>query len=185
MPGARIGRGDRIALRTVEREDLPFLSRANANPDLRYGLGWDTKNQAQLEAEFEDQFGYDEVFLVCLDGDEAGPGPIDEAEAERIGLVYAAGGERSRAGIGYWIIPERQGQGLGKEAVAFLVDHLFRVYPHPAIYARTRPDNEASRGLLESLGFTQEARLRKEAYWDGQYRDTIAYSLLRNEWRDR
>lgn len=182
MPGALVGRGERVTIRTVEREDLPFLARANANPALRFGLGWDVKSQAQLEAEFEDLFGCDELFLVCLDTDNAGPGPSDEDEVHPIGAVFADVGDRSRAHIGYWIVPERHGEGLGQDAVSFLIEHLFRVYPHPSISAFTRPDNDASRGLLESLGFNQEGRLRKDTFWDGEYLDTIVYGILRDEW---
>lgn len=185
MPGALAGQRGVLTLRTVEREDVPFLSRAHANPELRYGLGWGVESQGQLEAAFEDQFGYDELFLVCLGEDGPAPGPVSADEVERIGLVFGGVGERSRAGIGYWIATEYQGEGYGKTAVSFLIDHLYRTYPHPAVYARTLPTNEASRGLLESLGFSQEGRLRKEAFWDGEYRDTIVYSLLREEWVDR
>lgn len=69
--------------------------------------------------------------------------------------------------------------------MSFLIDELYGQYPHSAVYARTLPTNEASRGLLESLGFSEEGRLRKEAFWDGEYRDTIVYSLLREEWMNR
>lgn len=184
MPGARIGKQGPVTLRAVEQADIPFLSRAHANPDLRWGLGWDVKNEQQLRDELDDQFGYDECFLVCSDGEDAGPGPVADDDAERIGLVFASGSERSRAGIGYWIAPEHQGNGYGKAAVSFLIEHVFRVYPHPAIYAKTLPDNDASRGLLESLGFSQEGRLRKEAFWDGQYRDSLVYSVVREEWNN-
>nr|WP_256548157.1 hypothetical protein [Natronosalvus rutilus] len=39
MPGARITSGERVTLRTVEREDVPFLQRAFANPEIRYPIG--------------------------------------------------------------------------------------------------------------------------------------------------
>lgn len=185
MPGALAGQREELTLRTVESDDIPFLSRANANPELRYGLGWGVKSQAQLEAEFEDRFGHDILFLVCLGEGDPEPGRVAGDDLDRIGLVFAGGGERSRPGIGYWIAAEHQGQGFGKTAVSFLIDELYRMYPHPAVSARTLPTNDASRGLLESLGFSQEGRLRKEAFWDGEYRDTIVYSLLREEWMDQ
>lgn len=182
MPGALAGQRGDLTLRTVEREDIPFLSRAHANPELRYGLGWGVKNQDQLEAEFEDQFGHDVLFLVCIGEDNPDPGPVDADAAERIGIVFAGVGDWSRPGIGYWIAAEYQNEGFGKTAVSFIIDELYRTYPHPAVYARTLPTNEASRGLLESLGFSEEGRLRKESFWNGEYRDTIVYSLLREEW---
>lgn len=187
MPGARVASGERVTLRTAEREDLPFLQRAHANPELRYPLGWDVKSRARLDAEFDEdpELGHDELFVVCLDGADAGPGRPDADDVERIGCVVAGTAERARSGIGFWIVPAARGEGYGAEAVSLALDHLFRVYPQPAVSAKVLPGNEASRGLLESLGFTREGRARKEAYWDGEYRDAIVYSLLRAEWRER
>lgn len=99
-----------------------------------------------------------------------------------VGCLVAAAPEHARAGIGFWLIPSVHGDGYGKEAVWLLLDHLFSVYPNPAVYAKALPSNEAARGVLESLGFTQEGRARKEAFWNGEYQDAIQYSLLRSEW---
>lgn len=185
MPGARVASGERVTLRTVEREDIPFLQRAYTNPELRYPLGWDVKSRARLEEEFEEDRLHDEQFLVCLDEDDTDPGGPEEDDVRRIGCIVAGTGEWARSGIGFWLVPAVQGEGYGKEAVSLALEYLFRVYPHPAVYAKALPDNEASRGLLESLGFTREGRARKEVFWDGEYRDSILYSLLRTEWRDR
>jgi ribosomal-protein-alanine N-acetyltransferase len=184
MPGALVAAGDRISLRTVESEDIPFIQRAHANPELRYPLGWDIKSQSELRSELDGDRGHDEAFLVCLDQDKAGPGSVGLEATKRVGSVVAGVGPRARAGIGFWIIPEAQGSGYATEAVSALLDYLFRIYPHPAVYASALPVNEASRGLLTSLGFSEEGRARKEAFWDGEYRDTIQYSILRSEWKD-
>lgn len=182
MPGALVAGGDRISLRTVESEDIPFLQRAHANPELRYPLGWDVKSESELEAELEADAGHDEVFLVCLDEEGVARGSISVADTRRIGSVVAGVSPRARAGIGFWILPDAQGSGYATEAVSCFVDYLFRIYPHPAVSANALPSNEASRGLLTSLGFSEEGRARKEAFWDGEYRDTIQYSILRSEW---
>lgn len=184
MPGARVATGERVTLRTVETADVPFLQRAYANPELRYPLGWDIKTKAGLEAAFEDDGTHDEQFLVCLDGDDAGPGDPSEDDTQPIGCVVAGTAERARSGIGFWLVPEHHGEGYAKEAVSLVLDYLFRVYPHPAVYAKALPHNDASRGLLESLGFKEEGVARKEAFWDGEYQDSIQYSLLRAEWQE-
>jgi len=36
-----------------------------------------------------------------------------------------------------------------------------------------------------SLGFTEEGRIRKDRFIDGEYVDTVQYGLLRREWRER
>ncbi|WP_458205437.1 GNAT family N-acetyltransferase [Haladaptatus sp. NG-SE-30] len=185
MPGARVVSGERVTLRTVERDDLQFLQRADTDPELREPLGETVKNLRQVEEEFERQWGHDDVFLVCLDGNDVGSGYPDEGDVRRIGLCVASGQRRSRPVIGYWLVPEVHGEGYGKEAVSLVIDYVFQVYSHPAVGADAFAHNEASRGLLESLGFTLEGRLRKEEYWDGQYRDRVVYGLLRSEWDDR
>lgn len=175
MPGARVTSGRRTTLRTVEREDIEFLQLAYANPELRYPLGWEAKSRSQLEAEFDEEFGDDEAFLVCLD-------EADDGAPRRIGCVVLGTHELARTGLGFWLVPSVHGEGYGREAVALAIDYVFRTYPHPAVRATVLPGNEASRGLLESLGFSQEGRARREAFWDGEYRDAILYGLLREEW---
>ncbi|MFC7142009.1 GNAT family N-acetyltransferase [Halosimplex aquaticum] len=181
MPGARIASGERVTLRSVEEEDVPFLQRASANPEIRYPLGSYLRNQEAMDV--SEERGTDR-FLVCLDGEDAGPGQPDEDEIRRIGAVNAEEMHYRRPELGYWLIPEVHGQGYGKEAVGLVVDCLFREYDKPAIGAGAFDHNDASRGLLESLGFTQEGRRRKFMFVDGEYRDMVQYGLLREEWLD-
>ncbi|HMB50636.1 MAG TPA: GNAT family protein, partial [Natronoarchaeum rubrum] len=70
------------------------------------------------------------------------------------------------------------------EALSLVVDYLFRTYDAPAVGAGVFAFNDASRGLLESLGFEEEGRVRKDRFIDGAYRDRIVYGLLREDWRD-
>lgn len=180
MPGPIVAVGDRVALRTTGREDIAFLARQN-NPELRLPTGNPIFTQPGLEDWVEDDFGDTTPLVVCLD-DEARPGPPEEDDAQRIGVVAVEDHGRLRPELAYWLIPEYHGEGYGKEAVSLAVDVVFEEYQHPAVEAKTFPENEASCGLLESLGFTQEGRLRDYVYWDGAYRDYLVYGLLRAEW---
>lgn len=182
MPGARIQHGERVTLRSVEGEDVPFLQRAFANPEIRYPLGNPLKSQEEIE-EWTDERD-DDRFLVCLDGDDAGPGQPDAADVTRIGAVSVEGADWRRPELGYWLVPEVHGEGYGKEAVSLVVDYVFRVYDHPAVGAVAYDFNEASRGLLGSLGFAEEGRIRRARFIDGAYRDLLVYGLLREEWRE-
>ncbi|WP_312907680.1 GNAT family N-acetyltransferase [Natronosalvus caseinilyticus] len=181
MPGARITSGERITLRTVEREDVPFLQRAFANPEIRYPIGNPLGNQEQVEIPTEDDDS--DQFLVCLD--DGRPGQPDEDDVERLGVVYVGDAHYRRPELGYWLAPAYHGQGYGSEALSLVVDYVFRVYDHPAVGAGVFDFNDASRGLLESLGFEEEGRIRRDRFIDGAYRDTIQYGLLREVWRER
>jgi ribosomal-protein-alanine N-acetyltransferase len=178
MPGARVLEGERSTLRTVEQEDISFVQRTFANPDIRYPTGNPVRSQEQIAV---DDDGSDQ-FLVCLDGDGAGPESPAEDDVRRIGWVGASDMAYKRPEIGYWLVPEAHGEGYGKEAVSLLVDYVFREYDTPAIGAVAYDFNDASRGLLSSLGFVEEGRRRKFMFVDGAHRDMVEYGLLREEW---
>lgn len=179
MPGARIKRGERVTLRIVEDEDVPFLQRASADPEIRYPLGNPIRNREQIEV--SDEKGTDQ-FLVCLEGDDTAPVKPDEDDVRRIGQVNVMDADYKRPELGYWLVPEVHGEGYGTESVSLVVDYVFREYDTPAVGAGAYDCNEASRALLESLGFTEEGRRRKFMFVDGEHRDMIQYGLLRREW---
>ncbi len=181
MPGARITSGERVTLRTVESEDVPFVQRASADPEIRYPLGNPVRTQEQITVSDDD--GHDQ-FLVCLE-DGVGPGQPDAGEVERIGQVDVMDADYKRPRLGYWLVPEVHGEGYAREAVSLVVDYVFRTYDTPAVEAEAYDFNDASRGLLKSLGFVEEGRLRKYMFVDGEHRDMVQYGLLRSEWRDR
>ena len=185
MPGPRITAGERITLRTLETEDLPFVQRAYANPELRYPLSTPLKNLDQLETWAEDE-GTDQ-FLVCLDGDDEASETAQEGEIDTrpVGAVFVEDASWRRPELVYWLVPDVQGEGYGKEAVSLVIDYVFRVYDTPVVCAGAYAFNDASRGLLESLGFEAEGRLRKERFIDGRHVDYVPYGLLREEWRER
>jgi ribosomal-protein-alanine N-acetyltransferase len=177
MPGARVASGERVTLRTAEAEDIPFLQRAGANPELRYPLGHTVKNQGQYEIS-ADETGPD-ILIVCLENEELADGTDG---ITRIGQIAVMDAHYKRPELGYWLIPEMHGEGYGTEAVSLVIDYVFRSYNTPAIGARAFDFNEASCGLLESLGFTEEGRKRQCMFVDGAHRDMVLYGLLREEW---
>ena len=179
MPGAIVKRGDGVTLRTLECEDLDVLQRGAADPEIRHLTGNSrVRNGNDLEAVFEN----DDVttFLVCLD-DPGDPGPVEPDAVRRVGVVNVKRYARNPI-LGIWLIPDVHGEGVGREAVALLVDYVFRSDDRPTVKAKAFDYNEASRGLLESLGFELEGRLRKDAFIDGEWRDGLLYGLLREEW---
>ncbi|SIQ88946.1 Protein N-acetyltransferase, RimJ/RimL family [Haladaptatus litoreus] len=180
MPGAATQSSDRITLRTVEKEDVQFVQRAMANSELRYPIGNRLVNQTQLEEHIENDDS--DRFLICLEEGEASPEQPNEADVTRIGEVTVMDAEWKRPELGYWLVPEVHGHGYGKEAVSMVIDYTFRQYDTPAIGAEAYDFNDASRGLLESLGFSEEGCRRKFMFIDGEHRDMVQYGLLRDDW---
>ncbi|SEK94150.1 GNAT family N-acetyltransferase [Haloferax larsenii] len=180
MPGAIVTSGERVTLRTVETEDIPFIQRATANPELRHTLGNPLMNREQHE--ISDDRNAPDQLLVCLESEDADVVDTDEDDITRIGQVTVADAHYKRPELGYWLIPDVHGEGYGKESVLLAIDYAFRTYDTPAVGAGVYAFNDASRGLLESLGFVEEGRQRKLMYVDGAHRDLVRYGLLREEW---
>lgn len=170
-----------MTLRTLEEDDFDLWQRGAANPDLRHLTG---NSKARNRDDLEDAFEDDDVtlFVVCVN-DSAESGPADEDALDRVGIAVVKQWGRSPY-IGTWLVPEAQGEGYGRETGALLVDYVFRSYSRPTVKANAFDFNEASRGLLEDLGFEQEGRLRKAGFIDGAYRDKIVYGMLREEWEE-
>ncbi|MFB6268595.1 MAG: GNAT family N-acetyltransferase [Halobacterium sp.] len=204
MPGPVIVQGDRVSLRTIEREDAEFLQRSNTDPRIRWYLGSiHHGSRAEEEEGMEEWLESDSVagYLACVDGvvdqgettewasgetasqaDDAPAGQPDEDDTTPIGCVTARHVDGDRAWLGYWLVPEFHGEGYGKEMVRLAVDDVFQSFAVHGVSAGAYGFNEASRGLLESLGFQEEARRREARYIDGEYADEYQYGVLRDEW---
>lgn len=95
--------------------------------------------------------------------------------------------EHDRAEVGYMLSPECWGQGLATEVVSAQLSYGFMQMGLHSVEAQIDPENQASRRVLEKLGFVQEGYFH-ENYFDPikqQYTDTAVFSLLMREWMSR
>ncbi len=86
-----------------------------------------------------------------------------------------------RAEIGYILHADYHGQGLMDEALAATIAYGFGAMNLHSIEAIIRPENAASRKLIERNGFVQEGLFRENQFFNGQYRDSVVYSRLAAE----
>jgi ribosomal-protein-alanine N-acetyltransferase len=188
MPGPVVARGDRVTLRTVEQSDAAFRQRGTTDPRVRHLLGMGQhRNEAEAEGLVEamDSGGDKLAYVACLDAEAAPPGHPDADDTTRIGVVHAYSVDSERAHLAYWLLPEFHGEGYGRETATLAVDRAFETAPIHSVSAGAFAHNDASRSLLESLGFTEVYRKREAAFVDGDYRDFVEYDLLRREWAEQ
>ena len=176
MPGSVFLRGEDVELRTVEREDLDFLREHRNDPDVRRWLPRvHPQNRVQVEEMFEERIsGGDGVTLLVTPADDD----------ERLGCVslFDVSPESGRATLAAWLAPDAQGQGYGAAATELLVGYGFDERRLDRLEAGALATNDASRALLESVGFVEEGRLRNHYFVDGEHVDRVVYGLLREEW---
>ena len=68
-------------------------------------------------------------------------------------------------------------------AVALATDHCFWAAGLHRVEVNIRPENVASRRVVEKLGFREEGRRERFLHIDGEWRDHISYALVRDEIR--
>lgn len=81
------------------------------------------------------------------------------------------------AHVGYWVDQGHAGRGVVPVALALVVDHCFGTAGLHRIQADIRPENTASRRVVEKLGFRHEANYVRYLDIDGTYRDHMGFAL--------
>ena len=93
-------------------------------------------------------------------------------------------GSLHSASLGYWVDQRVAGRGIMPTAVALVSDHCFWTVGLHRIEINIRPENTASRRVVEKLGFREEGVRRGFLHISGDWRDHISYALTREEAAD-
>ena len=104
-------------------------------------------------------------------------------DAALVGQLTVGGitwGSLRSAYIGYWIDQSVAGRGIMPTAVAMATDHCFAIGLH-RVEINIRPENVASRRVVEKLGFRYEGLRRRYIHINGDWRDHYAFALVREE----
>jgi ribosomal-protein-alanine N-acetyltransferase len=168
---------DRLILRPRTVDDAEALFEAFRDVEaMRYWTGPPHASVAETRADIE-----------AKDGDPAWRCWAITRRGDDTALGIVAAGEKRQGNvteIGYILAPSCWGGGIAREAVSAVIDHIF-AEGQRKVFADTDPDNAASRGMLERLGFKLEGYLRGEWETHLGVRDTTIYGLLREDWAGR
>lgn len=197
MPGAAFATGDRVTLRTVEREDATFLRDHSNDPVVRTPATLSgPRNHERVVESIDGDVQNAATFLACVDGDDAGirdayvrrgdDAPADVDVVEPVGVVMLHGIDEREGTASYacWISPDVHGRGFGTETAALGLDYAFHHRRLERVGARAVATNDASTSLLEKLGFVHEGTQRRAKFVDGEHVDLHVYGVLADEWRD-
>jgi ribosomal-protein-alanine N-acetyltransferase len=110
-------------------------------------------------------------FVILLDGEFAGQLTV-------AGIVR---GSMDSAHIGYWVDQRVAGRGVMPTAVALVVDHCFGPVGLHRLEVNIRPENTASRRVVEKLAFREEGLRQRYLHIAGDWRDHATYALVRDD----
>lgn len=170
MPGPIFLQGERITLRTVERDDMDFEIEHRNDPQIRKPLTLCTPlNCEQAVSRFERHTESDKCVNLWICADEKPVGNVDLFDIDET---------HGTSEIAYWLVPESWGNGYASDAVDLLVRYAFEERRLRKVSAHVLVENEGSQAVLERVGFQREGRLRDERYVDGEHCDVFRYGLL-------
>jgi ribosomal-protein-alanine N-acetyltransferase len=84
----------------------------------------------------------------------------------------------TRGEVGYDVMRPLWRSGVMREVLPAALDFGFRQLLLHRIEALVNPGNEASAGLLRSVGFKYEGLLRDYGFWKGRFYDQLMFSRL-------
>lgn len=106
-------------------------------------------------------------FAITVDGRFAGQVMVGNVVRDPLWSAY----------VGYWLDSRLTRGGVTTAAVALVVDHCFGPVGLHRLEATVRPENEASRRVLDKLGFREEGLFRRYLNVEGEWRDHLCYAL--------
>jgi ribosomal-protein-alanine N-acetyltransferase len=167
-----------VRLRLMVQADVPAIVEAVQDPEIPrwtrvptpYGPG--DARQFQRMVSTGIQSGTDlAALIVSADGDEV------------LGAVGIHGidPESARCSAGYWVAAKARGRGIAARAMRLLCGYAFAELGIKRVELWIDPENKASLGVAEAVGFTREGLLRSFMPIQGERRDMLMYSLLPGE----
>lgn len=112
----------------------------------------------------------DYSLALTVDGQLAGTGGI-----------HLRDGDPSCAELGYLLHPDHWGKGIATEAAGLLLRFAFDTLRLHRVEALTRPDNLASRRVLEKIGMTREGLRRQDVHLHGRWHDSLLFAILETD----
>jgi [ribosomal protein S5]-alanine N-acetyltransferase len=145
---------DGVALRRMRARDAaPFAQAFRDDPQLGMFLGMDENPTESWVRRFiarQPRLRARGQYLGLTVTDETGRPFLGHV------MVHSVDWHHQRAEVGYWLVPQARGRGVGKAAVGALVDWAFAALDLARIEITTTPDNGGARALAAGLGFAEE-----------------------------
>lgn len=166
---------ERLILRRYREEDLQDLYEYLSNPNVVAFEPYKTMTIEEVKENLKWRISTDEMVAVEL-----------KSSGKMIGNVYLGKRDFDSLEIGFVFNESYWKKGYAKESCEKLIELEFQKGVH-RIFAECDPENKNSWGLLENLGFTREAHLKKNVYFwrdsDNQpiWKDTFIYAMLNSE----
>lgn len=73
-------------------------------------------------------------------------------------------------------------KNLNKEALKLFIDYIFKCFPIRKIYCEVYENDNDKLDILQTIGFSEEATLDKDVFFDGKYYNKHILALYREDY---
>ena len=179
-----VARTARFDLGRFRRADLPAMLEYRNDPEVARYQSW----ESDLSMEDAERFLAGQEGVAIGDPGEWLQLAIRERATDRlcgdVGVQFVESQPRT-VEIGISLAVEWQSRGVATEVLDAALDWLFADLDVHRVFAHADKRNTKVLGLLDRVGFRQEAELREADWFKGEWTTLCTYGLLRREWRDR
>lgn len=168
--------GENLYLRLMEKEDIPYKVIWVNDPEVRDTLFFEEISKLGTE-HWLNKVASDNTrndFIICeLEDDN----PIGFASVVNIDL-------RNSKAETYLCIGNKEswGKGYGTEVKNILLKYVFIELGLNRIYSYNWAQNKKMININKKLGFTLEGKLRSDIFSNGEYKDRVIFSMLKEEY---
>lgn len=108
-----------------------------------------------------------------------------KGDPKLIGIMghYRIQPDHYRSEVGYMILPQYNGRGIVVEALKAVMAYGFDEMGLHSVEAVLDAENHASERVLQKSGFIKEAHFIENECYNGKFRDTLVYSMLKKNFR--
>jgi RimJ/RimL family protein N-acetyltransferase len=175
--------GDKVRLRPVSAEDAEamFIGRLDSpsRADLQLGIELPTSPEA-----LRSSLG---KWLDCKESDGVILFAVETLGGEYAGGISLHSMDYKNGVFSFGVVIEapHRGKGYATDAAAILLRYGFQERRFQKCNSATVHTNSASIALHRSLGFTEEGRVRRRWFYDGQYHDDVLFGMTAEEFEAR
>lgn len=174
--------GERTRLRPYRLEDAELRFNASLDTPTRQLVqdGAELPTTVELQREWlEKAAGFNDDAMLRF--------AIENLEGVSVGWVtlHSRDQKNGTFGFGVAVYRDYRGQGYAIDAVGILLRYGFWEQRYQKCNSSCVHTNEASIRMHEKLGFIEEGRIRRNAFFNGIYHDEVLFGLTREEFDER
>ena len=171
--------GDKVRLRPLRLDDAEAAFIAGLDSPSRQVL----QLGVELPTSVEGIRSSLEKLVDCKDANGIIIFTVETFDGENVGGLSYHSRDRKNGVFSFGVVidrPHRQ-KGYAEDAIQILLRYGFRERRYQKCNSACVHTNEASIALHKALGFSEEGRVRRRWFFDGQYHDDILFGLTVEE----